>query len=94
MGGVSYRSIVKQSSIRCMDQELGVGLFSNTVVIHTYIHVSRVFRLAVGPLPDVVSLACAESEHSLGLIFCSASASLPLFAEVRLEGFDSLPPSP
>ena len=53
-----------------------------------------VFRLAVGPLPDVVSLAFAESEHSLGLIFCSASASLPLFAEVRLEGFRSLPPSP
>ena len=29
-----------------------------------------VFRLTVGPLPDVVSLEFAESEHLLGLIFC------------------------
>ena len=46
-----------------------------------------VFRLVVGTLPDVVSLAFAESEHLVGLNFCSTSASLPLFAEVRLEGF-------
>ena len=32
-----------------------------------------VFHLVVGPLPDVVSLAFAESEHLLGLNFCSTS---------------------
>ena len=46
-----------------------------------------VFRLTVGPLPDVVSPAFAESEHLLGLIFCLTSAFLPRFTEVRLEGF-------